>query len=242
MRPDHSVRLRSLFQASEVAEPHHGGLAPDTLERQQVCVIAHATRRHDRDAARAGRFVEREVGPLHGAVSIDRGDVKSSDPSHTTPFERVVKGDPRALEPAPHREVSVAHVKCCEQLSTERIGIPLCGIFFAPQRRADDHAFSTRLECESGGVDAANAARYLEGNRTGRLSAAFDHRRTQSAIARPFKVDHVNEIRACIDESRHELFDRLAKDHSVVVASLEANRVVAEKVEGRDELHSSEVA
>ena len=56
------------------------------------------------------------------------------------------------------------------------------------------------------------------------------------------EVHNVNEVGVGPDEAPHELLERLAKEDAVEIALLEAHGVVAEKVEGRDDLHSSELA
>jgi hypothetical protein len=44
------------------------------------------------------------------------------------------------------------------------------------------------------------------------------------------------------DDTGHELFDGLAKEHPLIVALFEADGVIAEQVEGGDDLHSSVLA
>ena len=44
------------------------------------------------------------------------------------------------------------------------------------------------------------------------------------------------------DEATHELLERLTKEYSVVITLFETYGVLAKNVEGRDDLHSSELA
>ena len=64
----------------------------------------------------------------------------------------------------------------------------------------------------------------------------------QRALAGSFQIDNVNQRRLGGDDARHELLEGLAKDDALVIALFQANGVVAEEVEGGDNLHGSEVA
>ena len=64
----------------------------------------------------------------------------------------------------------------------------------------------------------------------------------QRAVARALEIDHVDEVGVRGDDSRDELLEGLAKEDAVVVALFEAYGVVAQEVDGGDQLHSSVLA
>ena len=78
------------------------------------------------------------------------------------------------------------------------------------------------------------------------MPASSTHRRTTSvrkrAVTRALEIDDMDERGVRGDDARHELLDGLAEDDAVVVALLESDGVVAEEVDGGDDLHSSVLA
>ena len=64
----------------------------------------------------------------------------------------------------------------------------------------------------------------------------------QRPVASALEVDDVDQRGVRGDDAAHELFDGLAEEDPVVVALFKAYGVIAEQVEGGDDLHSSVLA
>jgi hypothetical protein len=70
----------------------------------------------------------------------------------------------------------------------------------------------------------------------------LNHFAAQRAVSSALQVDDMNQRRRRRHDAGHERFNRLAEDHSVEIALLETDGVVAEEVESGDHLHSSVLA
>ena len=234
--------IQDKSEAFQVTQSHDGAFATDSFQRFDVEIVANPTRSDDGNAARADALVQSDVGTRHRAVAIDGGDVQSTNAGVDATLQGIVDTQSRRSQPTANLYLIVSHVEGNDQLFAqgpdqrrERKGL-------RPHCRAHDDSGRAGGERSVRTFDRPDTTRYLQVDAVGDVDAPMDNGRSQFSRTSTLQVDDVDELWRRRDNATHELLDGLAKEDAVVVALFEAHGVLAEKVNGGDDLHSSVVA